>query len=530
MPLPSAGLCTPGWVARRTRLSAHWWCRYRHISEQPIDARPGRLAHEAVRPFRPWRGAAKQPRHQRVDHVRGRLPHRDRRLGGLAVPPGMEAAGGRLGRIVNLPCGWSTSCAFGGSGLDTLFVIATADADALTSGHPLRDARALSVAIPLDLETRTYRTWPAFLLDLLPQGHARRKLAQHLNLDADSPSAEIHLLLRGAGAPIGNIRIKEAHLEEIERLKGAPRLGVTRHDIEHKTDKFLEVADRFAMIASGSSGLQGEWPKVAMTKARDGLWYPDPAVEDDDAIDHVIVKLLRSNERTDRLILEAEAAYASVAIEFGVRVRAAPSYHDGVLIIPRFDRKVTNRGLERFGQESLVSTLGVAEFGHIDFHENYLREIRKVSTSLLDDAVEYVVRDALNLAMGNSDNHGRNTALSKTDTGEIRLSPLFDFAPMILAPADMGRPTKWECMRSVGRDYSPDWAAVCEAAAGDDLPASVIMEALSNRLPQFRAVPEIARRHGVTDEVVERAIEGRFREITNGIEQLGADISPSRSR
>ena len=50
------------------------------------------------------------------------------------MPPGMEAAGGRLGRIMDLPCGWSTSCAFGGSGLDTLFVISLGGA--LRGGDP----------------------------------------------------------------------------------------------------------------------------------------------------------------------------------------------------------------------------------------------------------------------------------------------------------------------------------------------------------------------------------------------------------
>ncbi|WP_425962188.1 hypothetical protein [Rhizobium nepotum] len=43
----------------------------------------------------------------------------------------------------------------------------------------------------------------------------------------------------------------------------------------------MEVADRFAMLASGSSGLQGEWPKVSMTQAADGLYYPDSFVTDD---------------------------------------------------------------------------------------------------------------------------------------------------------------------------------------------------------------------------------------------------------
>ena len=80
---------------------------------------------------------------------------------------------------------------------------------ALSEDNPVRDARALSVRFPIDLASRGLPTWPPFLLDLLPQGHQRRKLAGHLSLDPDAASTDIHLLMRLAGAPIGNLRIKQ---------------------------------------------------------------------------------------------------------------------------------------------------------------------------------------------------------------------------------------------------------------------------------------------------------------------------------
>lgn len=82
------------------------------------------------------------------------------------------------------------------------------------------DRRALSVRLPVDLETSGLPTWPAWLLDLMPQGNARQRIAQRVGLRADDPSVELHLLLEAGGSPIGNLRVKEAWQAERERLAG----------------------------------------------------------------------------------------------------------------------------------------------------------------------------------------------------------------------------------------------------------------------------------------------------------------------
>src|SRR5258705_9033226 len=165
-----------------------------------------------------------------------------------------------------------------------------------SDGKPVRDARALSVVIPVDLEDRHRATWPPFLLDLLPQGLQRERIAVHLKLDPHARSSDVKLLLHGAGSPVGNMRIKEARAEELLRVAAMPRNGVSMKDILDRTDRFLSVADSAALLASGSSGLQGNWPKIAMTRAADGNWYPDSTVEDADAREHIIVKLMRSTQ------------------------------------------------------------------------------------------------------------------------------------------------------------------------------------------------------------------------------------------
>ncbi|MDE4914497.1 HipA domain-containing protein [Methylobacterium sp. 092160098-2] len=393
-------------------------------------------------------------------------------------------------------------------------------AESIADDIAIRDERAISVLAPIDLEIRNHRTWPPYLLDLMPQGHARRRLSETMGIDANAAASELPLLLRAASAPFGNLRIKEAYEAERDRLNEWTTVpGVGMDEMLHRSERFQEVADMYALVASGSSGHQGEWPKITMTKARDGLWYPDPVVPDDEAVDHVLVKLLRSNEESDRLILEAEAAYVGIAAAFGIRVHAVPIYGHASLVVPRFDRSVGPEGVVRLGQESVVSAIGIAAFGHTEAHETYLEMLRGVSSDPESDVAEYVLRDALNLAMGNPDNHGRNTALSKGGTGGIRLSPLFDFAPMRLAPADRGRPTKWACMRSVGSDHDPDWRIVCAAAAGR-LDAGPIEDLLLSKLDLFRRLPELAAEHGVPAKVIEIAIVRQSREVADGIAAL----------
>jgi len=379
------------------------------------------------------------------------------------------------------------------------------------------DHRALSVRYPVDLENRYSRHWPPFLLDLMPQGHARRKLAQHLGLSEASREADLPLLLRAATGGIGNIRIKEAADAEAERLRGVQRQGVTQNDILERSDRFVEVADRFGMLASGSSGLQGEWPKVSMTQATDGLYYPDTFVADDEAVRHIIVKLVRSTEPADRLILEGEALYSRVAEAIGLNVWETSTYAEGVLIISRFDRQYgKDDKVARLGQESLVSAIGVADFGHIGTHEAYIDVLKQFSSDPFADITEYLKRDIANLALGNPDNHGRNSALNKYPDGTIRLSPLFDFAPMRLAKEGVIRSTRWGSMRESGRDHLPDWKAICADLVTDPDDQALLFSELRKFAERLGQVPEMAKEMGASSEILERAMS-RCNEIADSV-------------
>jgi serine/threonine-protein kinase HipA len=82
------------------------------------------------------------------------------------------------------------------------------------------------------------------------------------------------------------------------------------------------------------------------------------------------------------------------------------------------------------------------------------------------EVLEYLRRDVANLALGNKDNHARNTALQRDFSGHVALSPLFDFAPMFLHPDGIGRRMCW-VDNDAGR---PDWSRVLDAVCQDSEP------------------------------------------------------------
>lgn len=71
----------------------------------------------------------------------------------------------------------------------------------MASGRYVVDYRALSVEDPIDLDDHYRKSWPPFLLDLMPQGRARRQIASHLEINENARSSDLPLLLRAGGNP-----------------------------------------------------------------------------------------------------------------------------------------------------------------------------------------------------------------------------------------------------------------------------------------------------------------------------------------
>lgn len=365
-----------------------------------------------------------------------------------------------------------------------------------------RDAAALSAGLPVQLDARTSRRWPAFLVDLLPQGYGRAELLQQLGHSAIAgPEAEWPLLLAGAGNPIGHLRVREAFEWLCERSGSLPSRGFSFDEIAARSDDFVEFLASHGLFVAGSSGVQGEWPKILLTEDRNGLLHLDHALPDELAHRHWLVKFGRGTDAALARILELEAPYMRVARRLGLRVHGDLALRERALFIPRFDRRVEPTGVERVAQESIASLCGIAEFGAAPSHNRVVRLLGHLATNPEVEILEYVRRDIVNVALGNRDNHARNTAVNRLENGTLRLTPLFDFAPMMLHPDGIARRMRWE---SDDRG-SPRWPSIveqCREASG--LPLTGLPAALRELGAHLAELDSIAK-----DESIPKDILGR---------------------
>jgi serine/threonine-protein kinase HipA len=236
-----------------------------------------------------------------------------------------------------------------------------------------------------------------------------------------------------------------------------------------------------------------------MTEDDEGSLHADGALEDARAQRHFVVKFPRGRTRSDALVLAMEAPYLEVVRELGLRCGEPLTFHDpGVLFVPRFDRARHGEGVERKGMESAYALLGMVEAGALLDFEALCAAMAAVVDDPGRDVVELVLRDACSMALGNPDNHGRNTSLLKHADGSVELSPVYDFAPMYLDPEGIRRQTRWRSERRGGIDYNDVCVSLDELV--DRATLATAMRDLGERLED---APRIMRDCGVEPSVIE---------------------------
>lgn len=382
----------------------------------------------------------------------------------------------------------------------------------------LSDGHALAYHLPVNVQNTLQSTWPAFLMDLLPQGYGRKELLRQLNFSENTQEqADWALLKAGAGNPIGNLRVKEAY----EWLQGQfpvqQNHGFSLDQVVERQEKFIESLASYGLFIAGSSGIQGEWPKLLLTQGHDDLFYLDHTLTDHQVKQHWLVKFSRGNDQNLDKILMHEALYMKIAQYLGLRVHQELELHGKTLFIPRFDRKVIDGKIERIAQESIASLGGKAGFGVRMTHNQICSLLMQCCTEPKQEIFEYLKRDLANVALGNKDNHTRNTALQRFNNGIIQLTPLFDFAPMWLHPDGIARTTRWERDDHGGM---PIWHSVIEQIAESTLiDLKEIKAVLIEQLPLYQGLLEHMQHLQLAPEILENS-QYRINNICQQLEEL----------
>jgi len=368
---------------------------------------------------------------------------------------------------------------------------------------------AVSGLYPVNFEIHTTTAWPSFLLDILPSGANRKYFLNELGIP-NNPNADWPLLLKGGGNPPGNIRIAQAApVPAHEKI----HKGFDFEDVVSRAEYFIEYAKQNNAPVEGSSGAQGEAPKFLLTQDKHGKFHADGALPDHLAHKHWLVKFPRGKNQSDRDILRNENAYYKVARSAGLHVSPEITFASNALFIPRFDRKVTRQRVVRYGLESLSSLAGISDFGVTVAMEKLCAVLSRYSSAHTLDIKEFIFRDILNVALGNTDNHGRNSAVLKYLNGTIRLSPLYDFAPMFLDDQGIPRVCRWTGAESWG---IPEWGKIAELLKDVITDTAQLRSELSDFAEIINKLPEIMVNCGVDHWLIDK-LEDRIDNVKRSL-------------
>ena len=365
---------------------------------------------------------------------------------------------------------------------------------------------------------------PPFLYDLVAQGKGRHLLLQLLQR-GDQDNLVLPLVLAGAFNPIGALRIDTAvdFYQDHARRNPAPpgsEVGFTFADLANRREGVLEQLSTHAMLASGTTGVQGVAPKYLLTEDVDGRLHADMALPDEAARAHWLVKGPRNASDADRRVLRNEAAYLRVAAACGLRTHAVEDvvHANDLLRLRRFDRIATDNGVQRLPQESLASLAGLQGFGMPCRLNALLQALRRRASDPLGETIEFLRRDVLNQALRNTDNHARNHAVRRMPDGRVQLTPLFDFAPMFLDPEVIPRALHWANADDV-RLHA--WAEILPQLGLPDTDAHTAVRALKDFADTIDALPDTMRDCGVEAEVID-ACRGAIDTQAAQLRELGA--------
>ncbi|HGO5816227.1 TPA: type II toxin-antitoxin system HipA family toxin [Mannheimia haemolytica] len=322
-------------------------------------------------------------------------------------------------------------------------------------------SRAVSINYPVNVFIENSNTLWSCIGDIAPSGASRRYWIENLDIKHLPESEQNYRLLKyGAISPVGNLRIKEAVPQKTE---------FRYFDIEKVKDRqsdFLEYANQSGAMVGGATGAGGEAPKLLLKRHNDKVWIDNQQYGKDQDISYLVKYPRGRYSSIDCDILRTEFHYYQEVASLGfetidthhMRLEEGKRYPS--LWLPRFDIIEKAGKYERLALESVYSMLQ-KQGGALEHGATIRQLIKTISDSNLEFdyqnfVIEWAKRDLLNIAFGNSDNHGRNIAFLRTEQ-TIQLAPIYDFAPMRADPEGIIRSITWNRKGDTPQEFAGEY-------------------------------------------------------------------------
>ncbi|HUY06569.1 MAG TPA: HipA domain-containing protein [Acidimicrobiales bacterium] len=286
---------------------------------------------------------------------------------------------------------------------------------AFPGGTPL-----LSLKLPVTDERYTNNLVRSFLDGLLPEGEARRVIAEDMSIQANDTFELIAAIGRDCAGAI---------ILQNESAPPPPRSSV--QSAEPITND--ELAKLVANLRGAPLGidhrvrisLAGIQEKLLLTRLPDGSWGRPV---DGTPSTHILKPEIRGYPHT----VENEAFCMRVAAYLGLRVAHIETAEvDGrrLLVVSRYDREIEPSGeVRRIHQEDMCQATGVAPKDK--YQASGGPSLRRIAAILADFDPDSLTRllqaVTIHVLLGNGDAHAKNYSLLHQANGLITLAPLYD--------------------------------------------------------------------------------------------------------
>ncbi len=278
-----------------------------------------------------------------------------------------------------------------------------------------RDARPISVSMPVRSQSygnRPARTW---LRGLLPEGQIRAIVAYDLGIDGTDDFGLLTVLGKDCAGAL-SFRPESADDDE-------ERVGPALDDIEIGRLLRSLPTSPMGVQAGFRVSLPGNQSKLLLTRVGDGWHRPDGAPST-----HIMKPAARD---LDDSTVDNEAYCQRLAAASGLAAAVTTiETFDGVRVLAsvRFDRAQRGWLMGRVHQEDGCQAIGVDPVGkyQTDDAGPTLRRIADALSANGGRLAPLLGLVVFTVAIGNADMHGKNVSFAFNDDDSVALAPVYD--------------------------------------------------------------------------------------------------------